>query len=460
MTSTQRSLDVSSRHPTPTRTDWLISTLHSWAWNHGPTPEALTAHPGQVGALANLWATLKFLVSVVTSPIWVPTIAWRAAVNNKRAQHLSDQFPRQIQAIVAGRRPAPPANKVAAVDRPIRMVITSDLHRCIPGRLNWPQRQHTAVLYEHMLRYYAESGWHLCENGDVEDFWIVGGSTYGAAYDTARIGGGILARIGRRSLAVSNYISHLDRIIESNATLYTLLRDEFALAGRYHRTVGNHDDPLSVPEVAQRLETHLPGCNPADYLVLSRNDVVEGVICHGHHTDGWNAPGRANLGKLSAWAANTLIDVPRLDTPEGLPPSAATDYLVNGTASNKLISVNPTFGVTSSYDSMDEEILYEAMRTLGDHHPWLLAGHTHSPVFSPVSRTGESWTRYLNSGSGVTSRCVTAIEWDTLDGEPNPVLVAWYAHDDGRIERIQFVGGKPTLEIAQRDTIATIDTAP
>ena len=47
------------------------------------------------------------------------------------------------------------------------------------------------MLYPTVLRGYADDGWHLIENGDVEDFWMVGGSTWGTVYDLARLTNGL-----------------------------------------------------------------------------------------------------------------------------------------------------------------------------------------------------------------------------------------------------------------------------
>ena len=127
--------------------------------------------------------------------------------------------------------------------------------------------------------------------------------------------------------------------------------------------------------------------------------------------------------------ANTLIDVPRLATPEGLPPAGAEEQMLAGEIPDRLIAVNPTFGANSSYDSLDEELLCEAVRTAGLDDLWLILGHTHFPVSAPVSRTGQRWDRYVNSGSGVTDGVITAIEWDggaTADGgDPQVRLVGW-----------------------------------
>ena len=408
------------------RANRIVVTTTRWAQARDPAPEFAELDPHDIGWIASLWATVKLGIVGLISPIWAPAIMVRAAVNNRRAKRLTTLFPIQVQSIRAGRTPAAPANKVVDVDAAVRMVIFSDLHRCVAGRLDWPARQRTKELYESVLQCYADDEWSLCENGDVEDFWMVGGSTYGVAYDALRMGGAALARYGHTALLTETYRAHLDEIVANNPAIYRCIRDRFATHGRYFRTVGNHDNPIGQPMVADRLRQHLGNIAVADYLALrNTSDTLVGLICHGHHTDGWNAPERDNLGKLSTWIANTLIDVPRLNTPEGLPPAGAEDQMLAAKMSDRLITVSPTFGANSSYDSLDEELLCDAVRAAEVDDLWLILGHTHTPVSAPVSRNGQPWTRYVNSGSGVADGLITGIEWNGTATEPMAQLVSW-----------------------------------
>ncbi len=412
------------------RASRIVSGATRWALARDPDRHEAALDPHHVGWIASVWATIKLGIVGILTPIWAPAIMVRAATNNRRAQRLTAEFPQQMRAIAAGRTPAPPSNRVLDIPADVRLVVFSDLHRCVPGRLDWPARQRTKHLYELILDYYADDDWSLCENGDIEDYWIVGGSTYGAVYDLLRMLGAAMARYSHTALLTETYKTHLDQIVGNNPGIYRRIRDHFVHGGRYFRTVGNHDNPNNRPMVADRLREHLGTFPIADYFALrTPNGQLLAVICHGHHTDGWNAPGRDNLGKLSAWIANTLIDVPRLETPEGLPPAGAEEQMLAGEIPDRLIAVNPTFGANSSYDSLDEELLCEAVRTAGLDDLWLILGHTHFPVSAPVSRTGQRWDRYMNSGSGVTDGVITAIEWDgtatTDGGDPQVRLVGW-----------------------------------
>lgn len=420
------------------RASRIVGGATRWALARDPEPELAELEPHRIGWLAAVWATVKLGVVGILTPFWAPAIMVRAATNNIRARRLISEFPDQLRSIAADGIPAAPSNRVIDIDAHQRLAIFSDLHRCVPGRLDWPARQHTKQLYALVLDCYADDDWSLCENGDIEDYWIVGGSTYGAVYDALRMSGAALARLGHAEILTETYKAHLDRIIANNEPIYGRIRSRFVRAGRYHRTVGNHDNPTSRPMVADRLREHLGQFPLADYFALrDRSGRLLGVICHGHHTDGWNAPERDNLGKLSAWIANTLIDVPRLRTPEGLPPAGAEEQMLAGQMPDRLIAVNPTFGANSSYDSLDEELLYDAVHAADLDDLWILLGHTHFPVSSPISRSGRRWERYVNSGSGVTDGVITGIEWDGTGAEPRVRLVAWtYAGRDTPAEAV------------------------
>lgn len=423
---------------TPERIDGILGRLVRWsihvdrrrAGSEGdPVPDQPAATVA-VGMVASMWATIKFILIALTTPLWSPAIAVRAIMNQRRSRRVTAAYPDVVSDVRAGRTPTSTANRTARVDAEIKMFVSSDLHRSISGRTDWPRRQGTKRLYDAMLEHYGADSWHLCENGDIEDFWHIGGSTYGALYDVARVAAGLLEVLGRPRLITSLYRTHLDRVIANNRPSYDLITSKFARAGRYHRTVGNHDAALSRPAVMSRLREHIGPVDVVDHIALvDRDGSVRGYISHGHHCDGWCAPGRDGLGRLSTWLADTLIDVPLLKTPEGLPPENATEKLLSS-ASNRLATVNQMFGANASYDSLDEELLFEALEpALGD-DMWILLGHTHIPVFEPWARTGRRWRRYANSGCGVTRELVTGLEWDGTGAEAVMRLVAWTYADE------------------------------
>ncbi len=418
-------------------TRWGVQRLGDWADRRDAhrgvaVDQAVIDALPPIGAFATAWAAVKFVLMTAAAPVAAPAVAARAVFNHRYARQLIGDFPHQFGDLAGHRHPLPPANRARRLHSPELAFISSDLHRCTAGRNDWPARQGTKTLYPTILGFYAEREAHLVENGDVEDYWTLGGSCYGAVYDIVRLAQWAVP--GRRSAAarIELYRGHLERIIANNPSTYRQIEDGFVRHGRYHRTVGNHDDVYLDRTIARMLRDRI-GVEPVDWLTFDAEDgETAAIIAHGHHTDGWCAPHRARLGKLSAWVAHSLSDVPYFDAPSGLAAPRVTEAILAGRAANHLLEVNPVFGVNRSYDSLDEELLFAAMGDATQRGPWLLFGHTHIPVDRPRSRGGARWRRYANSGCGVLPGLVTGLEWHHSRGSsPALRLVGWtYADGD------------------------------
>ncbi|MFM7509241.1 MAG: hypothetical protein ACKO5A_06800 [Actinomycetota bacterium] len=424
--------------------DWWIGR-HD-AGPIGPAPSA--------GVPATLWAAAKTGAALAGLPFTV-TVGGAAAVRAQRtALRRIDAFPDQLRAIAEGRTGPLPVRRAHRLPATGRYVLTSDLHRCVPGRIDWPARQGTKDLYRQVVAAYAEDGWSLVENGDVEDFWMVGGSAWGATYDLGRLAAGLagpLADRSRRELLGD----HVDRIVGNNRPLYDLLA-ELSVAGRYHRTLGNHDDVLADPHLVERLGFHLPGVEVPDAIVLAdlaaeavagaSLDTVAAVVMHGHLTDAWNGPGLATLGRAATWISTGLDDLPTGGALSGLPGEVATDTLLGGRGENRLITLDARYGGNRRFDSLDEERLFAR---LGDVPqtvwPWLIFGHTHFPMLRPLDADGHP-VRYANSGCGVLPGAFTALEWDGSEPEPLRLVVHHLRH--GRPTRTELVPDGDVLTVA------------
>lgn len=407
-------------------------------------PTDLGADTGP-GPAATSWAVAKAAVAMLAAPVSVPVLAVGARMTTAACRNRIADYPAHLRAVAEGRPPLLPAPRTLRAPADRRFVITSDLHRCIPGRLDWPERQRTKRLYARVLEQYAADGWDLLENGDVEDYWMVGGSTWGAVYDMAGLAGAATGPLGadaRRGVLRE----HLDRIVDNNADIYRVLRDGFCAEGRYWRTMGNHDDVYADRELAAHLGRHLPGTEIADTVLLTRPgcgdadgvDGVAAVVAHGHLTDSWNGPGFARLGRTVTWLATGLDDLPYLPQVDGLPDEESLEVLLGGGARNRLITVDPRFGGNRRGDSLDEQRLF---RRLADHRPavdwpWLAFGHTHFPMLRPLDTDGQP-VRYANSGCGVLEGAFTALEWDPVDEEFH--LVVWVDEPSGP-RRVELVG--------------------
>lgn len=391
------------------RADRLVGWAARWA-------DRLDRHSVLSAGVTGGWALAKTLVGMAGAPILAGIVAWRATANHRRAKADMVPFARRI----TGELPS----DAVELDATTPVVVTSDLHRCIAGPRDLVGMQDCRELYLAMLHWYADRQYRLVENGDVEDFWMVGGSAWGATYDLLRLTGAALGDAGRH-LRLATYRAHLDRIMAANAEIYDTVARRFVIPGRYVRTVGNHDDVFADPPVARHLSHLLGGATVTSWVRLVGPEGVEAVITHGHQVDGWNAPGRDWIGKLASWLADTIGDLPVAGRPAPLDSPDRTRELIGGQRSNQLLAVHERFGVNSSYDSLDEELLFEALRAQDRPHPWLLLGHTHAPVLEPRSRTGRWWEQYANSGYGIGNGLVTALEWPGGAAPRRPRLVAW-----------------------------------
>jgi hypothetical protein len=404
----------------------------------------------QPGPVAALWALAKTGATLGTLPLSIPLTAVAARAAQLEALARMEAYPEHLRAVAAGGVPVLDAPRTGRAPSERRYLLTSDLHRCIPGRLDWPARQRVKGLYREVLEHYADDEWDLVENGDVEDFWMVGGSTWGAVYDVGRLATGAAGRLAD-PVRTGLLREHLDRIVDNNAAVYATIRDGFCRDGRYHRTMGNHDDSLVDRSLCERLADHLPGTEVVDTLLLTRNGAgdadgiagVDAVVAHGHLTDAWNGPGLALLGRAITWLATGLDDLPRRSTVEGLPDPRAVTRLLEGRARNRLITLDPRFGGNRQFDSLDEQRLFHHLAqqapdpaTPDGGWPWLVFGHTHFPMLRPLDGHGRP-ARYANSGCGILDGAVSALEWHG-DRDPDDalVLVVWVDDDDGprRIE--------------------------
>jgi hypothetical protein len=412
----------------------------------------LSGNPVVPGTAASAWAVAKAAIGLVGAPVTVPTMTVAALRTARITRARIARYPEHLHALAEDREPPLPLHRTARRTSARRYLITSDLHRCIPGRLDWPERQGTKELYREVLSAYADEDWHLIENGDVEDYWMVGGSTWGAVYDVAYLTGGAVGP--QRAEARRTILrEQLDRIVDNNVPIYELLRDRFCAEGRYLRTMGNHDDAYSDPEMAAYLQTHLPGAEVVDQVLLCKEGTtpadgiagVDAVIAHGHLTDSWNGPGFAPLGRSITWLITGLDDLPKIPKAGGLPDEEGLARLLGGGARNRLITVDPRYGGNRRFDSLDEQRLFTSLADAEPDGgwPWIVFGHTHFPMLWPHDAQGEP-VKYANSGCAVLDGAFTCLEWDPADVEAPIRLIVWLADPSGP-RRVELVPDGRTL---------------
>lgn len=332
--------------------------------------------------------------------------------------------------------------------------ITSDLHRGPAGGRDWSNSNGAAAVYAAALNHYADHGWGLIENGDVEDFWVVGGSNWGVAYDLFRMVGSALGRSGARAKAAAARL-HLDRTVANHRPTYDAIAKRFLPRSSYFRLRGNHDDSYERSDVLDRLWHHLPGAPVADTLLLCADHRLVGIVSHGHRTDPWNGPSGRWRGNLITWFASLLADMPGID--ELGPPSEAqvlAPFRAKGV--NVLTALDRWLGLDPQRHSLDETVLHDAFDAQYgvDESPWVVIGHTHEPMIRPVDpQTRTVFRRYANSGSGICPGVITGIEWDgsTYDGsDPGSVTVRLVGFTDGHPEpgvgaAVGLVGDRPLV---------------
>ncbi len=387
------------------------------------------------------WATAKVGSVLAAWPVSMTALAVMAGINTARTRRRTADYPQTLSDIMDGKAVTFPARRVQRVPAGERYFISSDLHRYSAGNLDWPEMQRSKKLYDVALDYYGERDFGLIENGDIEDYWMAGGSAHGVVYDIGRALGYALALVDSNKLLASVLRNHLDHIVDNNRSTYDKVRTLFHDKGRFWRTVGNHDDCYLIEGIDHNLRSEFPDLEPCDFIVFDVDDDSVAVLCHGHQTDSWNGPGMSAIGKITTSVGTAVCDIPFTDATPGMVEPEFSEDILDGRATDHLRAVNPMLGVDSDFYSLDETLLYEAFLdrwgTKGsddlDDGPILILGHTHVPLEEPYDPdTHGEWMRYFNSGSGITPELVTGLEWDGVEDPSSPKirLVAWHYADE------------------------------
>ena len=175
-------------------------------------------------------------------------------------------------------------------------VIFSDLHMGSAGsRQDFFHTSGNHDAYAEILSQYAEAGFTLVENGDVEEL-LIREPDASLADDELEL----LAKVGDQTklsddgwpaldeLRRKHRLEELSRVIDHHASLYRQINSDFVERGRYVRLAGNHDQDNQDPRFLDRLQNVYPTLDKVyDFLVIepAESGGSAFIVCHGHHFD-------------------------------------------------------------------------------------------------------------------------------------------------------------------------------
>ena len=175
-------------------------------------------------------------------------------------------------------------------------VIFSDLHMGSAGsRQDFFHTSGNHGLYAEILGQYAEAGFTLVENGDVEELLIREPDASLAEDELEALDDvGDQTKLDDRGwvalddLRRKHRLAELSRVIDHHAALYRQINADFVERGRYVRLAGNHDQDNQDPHFLDRLQNVYPRLDKVyDFLVIEPAESGRSafIVCHGHHFD-------------------------------------------------------------------------------------------------------------------------------------------------------------------------------
>jgi hypothetical protein len=430
--------------------DGLVNTLEEWGqWVKEQVDSAAEWLAGAAEAVLRYVVDeiLPWVVSVIKLP-WVIAeflggllalaVCWIASrftqpEEVKVIQAITDHHPRTLEDFRIARLP---------VEQ--KYVVFSDVHMFVNGDFNFYQNNRNSEIHQSLLSKYAQDGYRLIDNGDVEDFWMRGGSARGHILDVADMlpfpfyyeAYGVQAALGALQ-------AHAANIFRDNSATYGLVNQLYVASGGYARTIGNHDDVWSRDDMAPLFDLVYQAPVVAnDYILLDDSSTGETkvVIAHGHQSDIWNMELCNFAGKAVTDAFSTLTEVSL-----GLVGKVKKFYRAKSEWQSDLAGRGfddelhrmEGLGLTQSLDEV--ELHDQLERVYGDspRQPYLILGHTHDvkdDAGVPDWMYSDQWTwrEYSNTGTtGMWEELVVCTEVQYPDVRP----VAWYLRSDGSLQR-------------------------
>lgn len=401
------------------------------------------------------------LALVLGGMLWwlLPAAALSVLLCTANKKEWGETYGVVLRDIVAGTPQMQAAYRTTRLPGAGKYFITSDHHRYPAGNLDTFAEMGSSKLYQDMLKHYAATQWTLIENGDMEDFWLRGGSARGVVFDIASTLPSPVADAiyedGASHAAVRNLLARTI-LNPVNTQVYADVRTLFHDHGRYQRIAGNHDGAYQFEDVVETLRTVYPDLVMNDVVVLEGGGTTA-VITHGHKTDAWSSDSCSFIGEAFVSISSAIRDVSTGWWAPGVKAPQDTFDLWDGKRHNEMMgppAFNETLGASldSDFSTMNEVALFDAVRRVypeASHRPYVLLAHTHGPLVEP-QRPGdaERWSRYYNDGSGLYWHMITGLEWEWngTDPEPHVRLVAWRYADDVTCTTVQRHELVPTFD--------------
>ena len=400
--------------------DWFVEELIPWVVSLIRLPWVIAKLIGGLIALATCWLASKF-----TEPEEVKVI-----------KAITDKHPRVLEDFRIARLP---------VEQ--KYVVFSDIHMYPKGDFNFYESNGNANIHRASLAQYAALGYHVIDNGDIEDFWMRDCAIHENIADVAdNLPYPYHYEAYTQQASLSACQAHAVRIFLDNVETYALIDNSFVAHGKYTRAIGNHDDVWDSDDMLPIFDfVYRTPVVAHDYVLLDNTTShlggqTEVVIAHGHQSDIWNM-------ELCNWAGKAITDFWSTLTVGtfGLTRKIKNFYRekseweadLRGSGFNDELHRMEGFGFTQSLDEVE---LYEELEGIYGNdpvQPHLILGHTHDVKDEPgvpdfVYKDQWNWLEYSNCGTtGMWEGLVICLELEY----PAVRAVAWYAGADGSLQR-------------------------
>jgi len=318
-----------------------------------------------------------------------------------------------------------------------KYAVFSDVHMYVDGDLDFYNKNGNSEIYRHALRHYAQKNYHLIENGDVEDFWMRGGSSKGLINLTSS---SLPWPYYSGAFEVSAFRSanqiHALNVFMNNATTYATIRGSYHNNNRYTRIIGNHDDVWSDPIMAPVMDVFYPGLDVNDYCTLeNQRHETEAILAHGHQSDVFNMPMCNFAGKALTEVASIIHELSFGEW--DLFSKSKEEWMDEWTGKGFKDELQKMDLL--KFESFSEYSLYRDLENIyGDspRQPYLILGHTHKPkdnagVPNFMFDNQWNWNEYSNSGTvGMWEEIVVGLEVE----HPDVRVVVWKRKPNGAIK--------------------------